>query len=152
MAKSTELMTAAYIAAFVGSRDPARVNTGTIARMVEVHPTRVRRIVSKLVKAGILTSSRGGNGGVSLARPADRTTLADIYDAVQESTVLSLGLHDPFSEWSGHCFVHDTFEDIYEGLEAKMRGDLARIRLSEMFKPWRPRDERAETRQSSLTR
>ncbi|MDA7949621.1 MAG: Rrf2 family transcriptional regulator [Hyphomicrobiaceae bacterium] len=144
MSRSTELMTASYVAAFVGARHPDRVNTDLIAKMVQTHPTRVRRIVSKLVKAGILLSSRGGNGGVSLAREANKITLADIYDAVQDQTVLKLGLHNPFSEWSDHCFIHSTFERVHSDLETKFRSDLADIKLSEMFKPWAPVKKKAE--------
>ncbi len=136
MSKSTQLVTACYIAAFVGSRYPARVNSDRIAEVVQVHPTRVRRIVSKLVKAGILVSQRGGNGGVVLARDAAEITLGQIHDAVQAGTVLSLGLHDPFADWKDHCFVHATFERLHDELEEKVRADLAGIRLSDVFKPW----------------
>ena len=136
MSKSTQLVTACYIAAFVGSRYPNLVNSDRIAEVVQVHPTRVRRIVSKLVKAGILVSQRGGHGGVALARDAAEITLGQIYEAVQAGTVLSLGLHDPFAEWKDHCFVHATFERLHDELEEKVRADLARTRLSDVFRPW----------------
>ena len=143
-------MTATYIAAFVGARHPDRVNTERIAQMVQIHPTRSRRIVSKLVKAGILASSRGGSGGVSLAKPADKITLAEIYDAIQETSVLTLGLHNPFSAWSDHCFVHETFEKLMGDLEFKLRDDLARIKLSAMFKPWAPEErQRPKTKRAA---
>jgi len=135
-------MTATYIAAFVGARHPERVNTERIAQMVQIHPTRSRRIVSKLVKAGILASSRGGSGGVALARSPNKITLDEIYDAIQETSVLSLGLHDPFSAWSDHCFVHETFEKLMGDLEYKLRDDLSRLKLSQMFKPWAPEERR----------
>lgn len=143
MSKSTQLVTACYIAAFVGSRYPKRVNSERIAEVVQVHATRVRRIVSKLVKAGILVSQRGGNGGVSLARPAAEIDLGEIYDAVQDGTVLSFGLHDPFAEWKDHCFVHATFERLHDELEEKVRADLAGTRLSDVFKPWNGAKRRA---------
>ena len=151
MSRSTELITASYVAAFVAARHPDRVNTDLIAKMVQSHPTRVRKIVSKLVKAGILRSSRGGGGGVLLARDAGEITLADIYDAVQERSVLKLGLHNPFSEWSDHCFIHSTFEKIHADLDSKMRADLADIPLSTMFKPWSPGKDQNRQRRRALS-
>jgi len=124
------------VAAFVGAQHPARVNTHRIARMVDTHPSRVRRIVSSLVKAGILCSSRGSGGGVTLARAPSTITLADIHDAVQTQDILSLGMHDPFKAWKDNCFVHPTFEKLYGDLEAKMRDDLAKIRISDVYRRW----------------
>jgi Rrf2 family protein len=136
MSKSTQLVTACYVAAFVGAHHPKRVNTDGIADMVDTHPSRVRRIVSSLVKAGILSSSRGSSGGVTLAREPSTISLADIYDAVQTQGVLSLGLHDPYEGWQDHCFVHPTIEKLCDDLEAKMRADLANIPLTDVYKPW----------------
>jgi len=144
MSKSTELMTATYVAAFVGARAPLAVNTELIAKMVRVHPSRTRKIVSKLVKADILKSIRGGNGGISLARSADEITLAEIYDAIQENSILNLGLHNPFSDWGDHCFVHKVFEEIHSNLEGKMRADLSNILLIDMFVPWAPPEHKSK--------
>lgn len=104
--------------------------------MVDTHPSRVRRIVSSLVKANILSSTRGSSGGITLARDAATITLADIYDAVQTQGILSLGMHDPFTEWKEHCFVHPTFDKLYGDLETKIRDDLEKIRLCDVYKPW----------------
>ena len=146
MSKSTQLVTACYVAAFVGARYPERVNTDRIARMVDTHPSRVRRIVSSLVKAKILSSSRGSAGGITLAREPDTITLADIHDAVQTQDILSLGMHHPFKEWKDHCFVHPTFDKLYGELEAKMRDDLAKIRLSDVYRPWQGSKAQASRR------
>ena len=136
MSKSTQLVTACYVAAFVGAHHPKRVNTDGLAQMVDSHPTRIRRIVSTLVKAGILSSSRGSRGGVTLGREPSEITLADIHDALQPQDVLSLGLLDPYEGWRNHCFVHSTLDRLYGDLENKLRDDLLKIRLVDVYKPW----------------
>ena len=136
MSKSTQLVTACYIAAFVGAHHPKRVNTEGLARMVDSHPTRIRRIVSRLVKSGILSSSRGSSGGVTLGRDPAEITLADIFDAVQTQDALSLGLLDPYEGWRNYCFVHTTLDKLYGDVENKLRDDLAKIRLCDVYKPW----------------
>lgn len=136
MAKSTKFITASYIMAFVANSAPRRMSTDKIAEMVQSHPTRVRHITSALVKAGLLESYRGGNGGVILAKNPKKITLRDIYDAIQDQSLLSFGMHNPFSKWSDHCLVHSTFEGLYDSLEEKLLKDLAKVRLSDLYKPW----------------
>jgi Rrf2 family protein len=43
----------------------------------------VRRIVSRLARAGILRTARGVGGGVSLARPAEGISLHDVVEAME---------------------------------------------------------------------
>jgi Rrf2 family protein len=60
-----------------------RTTSGEVARRRLVPRPFVRKIVSRLVSSGLLRSARGGQGGLSLARPADQLTLLAILDAVQ---------------------------------------------------------------------
>lgn len=46
------------------------------------HPT-VSKTLKMLVKAGLLESRRGAQGGYSLARPASRITASDIISAIE---------------------------------------------------------------------
>ena len=49
----------------------------------------VRRIVGDLVKAGILATSRGSGGGVSLARPAEEISLGEVVHAMEGGIALN---------------------------------------------------------------
>ncbi len=49
----------------------------------------VRRIVGDLVKAGILATSRGSGGGVSLARPAEEISLGEVVRAMEGGIALN---------------------------------------------------------------
>lgn len=134
--------------AFVASSAPKRMSTDKIAEMVQSHPTRIRHITSALVKAGLLESFRGGNGGVVLAKDPKKITLRDVYDAVQDQPLLAFGMHNPFSQWSDHCLVHSTFENVYEDLEEKLLKDLGKIKIYNLYKPW---DALTENQEASST-
>lgn len=54
----------------------------------------VRRIVGRLAAAGILRTSRGARGGVSLARPAEEISLLDILRAMEGGVVLNACVDD----------------------------------------------------------
>ena len=63
-------------------KDDYQVNSEFISASVGVNPVIIRKIFGQLKAAGIIHVQRGGNGGVSLARPAEEITLFDVYRAV----------------------------------------------------------------------
>jgi len=136
MARSTRLITASYILSFVAANSPKRLRTDTIAKWVQTHPTRVRHLVSQLVKAGILKSYRGATGGLALSRAPETITLKEIYDAVQDSPLIAEGIDNPFSGWEEHCKVHSVFEALFTDLEGKIRTELEQVTLDQMFAPF----------------
>lgn len=54
-----------------------------IATHLECSPTYLSKTLGLLVKAGILTSSKGALGGVSLAKPASEITMLDVVQACE---------------------------------------------------------------------
>lgn len=59
-----------------------------LASELDVSPTYLAKILSILVKSGVLRSSVGVNGGYSLARPAEDITFMDVIRAVEGSNPL----------------------------------------------------------------
>lgn len=135
MSKSTKLVTATYILSYIAACGPQVVTTDKIAEEIDDHPTRVRQLVSALVKHGLLTATRGGRGGVQLARPADQITLRDVQEAVQDQSLLSFYVPDPVSKWAGKCKVHTLFEDLNSELNAHIRRYLEHHRLDQTYTP-----------------
>ncbi len=133
MPRSTKLVTAAYILSYVAAKAPAQITTDAIAKAVEDHPARVRQIVAALVKADLLTSVRGANGGVMLARPPAQINIRDVYKAVEDQPMLSLALGEQVTGWSGKCKVYPIFSRLYDDLEEKMLSELARYRLNQLY-------------------
>ncbi len=59
-----------------------RAATGQIAQEKSIPPSFLAKIVSQLSVAGLLQTSRGARGGVSLAKPADAISLLDVIEAI----------------------------------------------------------------------
>jgi Rrf2 family protein len=134
MARSTKLASAAYIMSFVASRDPGQVTTDAIAESLHDHPARVRQLVATLVKAKLLKSLRGANGGVVLGRPASTISLRDVYEAVEEQPMLSLWLRDGFEGWGRECLVQPRLSELYSGMEHDLLDRLADVSISALYK------------------
>jgi Rrf2 family protein len=61
-----------------------------IAKSVHTNPVVIRRLMSELEDAQLVSATAGRSGGFSLARSADTITLADIYCAVEDETVFRM--------------------------------------------------------------
>lgn len=66
-----------------------RAATGRIAQEKSIPPSFLAKIVSQLSVAGLLQTSRGAHGGVSLAKAAKDITLLDVVEAIDGPILLN---------------------------------------------------------------
>ena len=79
-----------------------RAATSQIAQEQRIPPSFLAKIVSQLSVAGLLQTSRGARGGVSLAKPPAEITILEVVEAIDGPILLN----ECVSE-SSNC----TFED-----------------------------------------
>ncbi|SDM01418.1 transcriptional regulator, BadM/Rrf2 family [Modicisalibacter muralis] len=76
------------------------------------HPT-VSKTLKMLVRAGLLTSLRGSQGGYRLARPASQITASDIIAAIEGPVAMTECSHaDGDCELVGNCGVADNWQRV----------------------------------------
>jgi Rrf2 family protein len=86
----------------------------------------VRRLIGKLVKGGILATSRGAAGGVRLARPAAEITLLDLVEAMEGPLALNPCLDASHTcPFSGTCPV----QMVWAGATSALSASLASARF-----------------------
>lgn len=78
---NVQFSVAAHVMAALGNHAGEPLRSSALAGSVNADPTFVRRVVSKLAKAGLVTTVRGKNGACALARAPADITLLDIYRA-----------------------------------------------------------------------
>lgn len=78
---NVQFSVASHVMAALGARYGEPLRSTELAGSVNAEPSFVRRVVSKLAKAGLVTTTRGKNGACTLARPPERITLLEIYRA-----------------------------------------------------------------------
>ncbi len=75
---------------FLSKIEPdTRAATSQIAQEQQIPPSFLAKIVSQLSVAGLLQTSRGARGGVSLARPAEAISLLDVVEAIDGPILLN---------------------------------------------------------------
>jgi Rrf2 family protein len=80
-ATSVQFTVAAHIMAALAFHPGKEIHSAVLAESVNTHPSFVRKSLSKLSKAGLVSTSRGKNGASKLARSAKTITVLDIYRA-----------------------------------------------------------------------
>ena len=66
-----------------------RAATSQIAQEQQIPPSFLAKIVSQLSVAGLLQTSRGARGGVSLARPPEQISLLEVVEAIDGPILLN---------------------------------------------------------------
>ncbi|WP_417320858.1 SUF system Fe-S cluster assembly regulator [Emcibacter sp.] len=91
----------------------------------------VSKILGMLVRADLLASHRGLNGGFSLRGDADDITIADIIEAVDGPVQLTncLDVDDVCCDYQASCGTRGQWHKINQAV----KGALNSVRLSEML-------------------
>jgi Rrf2 family protein len=87
-----------------------RAPTITIAKNQRIPSSFLAKIVSQLSIAGIVHTSRGARGGVSLARQPDDISLLEVVEAIDGPITLNECVSDPTAcVFGDNCAVHDVW-------------------------------------------
>jgi len=110
-----------------------QANASQIAVETGLPAPTVQKLVSRLVGAGLLKSTRGSGGGLRLARPAAAITLADIIEAVEGPIALTAcveGVEQTCAPGVA-CGVRSHWPVVNEA----MRSALAGVSLTRLMSP-----------------
>ncbi len=90
---NVQFSVASHMMASLASRQGKEMRSAELASSVNADPSFIRRVLSKLVKAGLVNTSRGKGGACWLARPSTDITLLDIYRASEAPATFSVHLY-----------------------------------------------------------
>ena len=132
MTGNSRFAVSVHILAYLVYRQGAAVPSAEIAASVDTNPVVIRRLLSALVKAKLVTAQKGANGGFALARQPENITLLALYHAVEPDPDHGLRRFTP----NHKCPVGAKIESILQGAFAKaqaaMEAELARVSLAEV--------------------
>lgn len=118
---------------YVAAQEPDQVHTcRSLAEWSRLSLPMVSKILKPLSREGIMVSTRGVNGGYTLARPADQITVGEIIRTIEGPIGMTPCITDP-----GSC-EQETFCPVkvnWERISRAVRDAVDDVRLSEMFGP-----------------
>ena len=84
-----------------------------VAGATGIAPPTVSKLLKSLARAGLVTSTRGANGGYRLARPPQQITAADVIDALEGPvSITECSASDGDCEHEGVCSVGGAWQRI----------------------------------------
>lgn len=132
MARNCRFAVAVHIASLLVFSGGKSCTSEWIAGSVNTNPVVVRRILSALAKAGLVSSSRGSNGGSVLVRSAERITLLDIHRAVDEDEAPALHNQQPNPACPVGRNIQGVLVRVLDRAEAAREAVLATTTLAEV--------------------
>ncbi len=100
-----------------------RTATSTIAEKQRIPPSFLAKIVSQLSIAGLLHTSRGARGGVTLARTPKEITLLEVIEAIDGPIQLNECVGDSGAcSFDDDCPLRPVWCDAQEELVNKLKG------------------------------
>lgn len=126
MSASTKLSTAVKALYYLSKAHPEPKNSAEIAANIGVNASKLRKILSTLVKNNIVESSHGTKGGFLIKKKPDELDLQEIYCAIEDRKAFYLDVNrnnkDELSETVQlNNFFLDLFADVQVDIENKMR-------------------------------
>jgi Rrf2 family protein len=93
-----------------------------VAQAMRIPKSFLAKILQRLVKSKILTSTRGVNGGFQLAQKASDISLLSIMEAIQGPAGINLCAIDSRKcKLSAGCSVHPVWVDIRKEVERRLK-------------------------------
>lgn len=107
-----------------------RAATSQIAKDQQIPPSFLAKIVSQLSVAGLLQTSRGARGGVSLAKTPDQISLLEVVEAIDGPIMLNECVTN-----TGACTFGDdcSMRPIWCEAQAELVARLRRTRFDEFL-------------------
>ena len=103
-----------------------------LARSASTNPVVIRRILSQLRKAGLVTAQPGAGGGSKLARNPEQITLLVVYEAVEDGELFSLGSREQNPYCVCSLTIGPFWANVFRKAEKAMGDTLALITIAQI--------------------
>ena len=103
-----------------------------LAYSIRTNRTVIRRLIAKLVDAGLLESFKGKSGGVRLSKTSKEISLRDIYTAVCDKKLIATSGKEPAKGCLVSCNMGKLMGEVVDGIESNSMSYLSNIRLSDL--------------------
>lgn len=108
---------------YLSEIDPTkRAATSRIAEKQSIPPSFLAKIISQLSVAGLINTSRGARGGVSLAKPPEQITVLEVVEAIDGPITLNeCTLSKAACPFGSSCVLRPLWCDVQSELVERLR-------------------------------
>jgi len=126
MSASTKLSTSVKALCYLVEAHPNPVSSSEIASAIGINSSKLRKILSMLVKNGVVESNSGAAGGFKLKKNPSEIHLQEIYCAIEDRKAFHLNVSkesikkNSLPEKLNFYFI-DLFSEVQVDIEDKMK-------------------------------
>jgi DNA-binding IscR family transcriptional regulator len=113
-----------------------------IAGNVNINPVVIRRLLGQVGWARLVSTTERAGGGTTLARPAGRITLGDMYQAVEPASLFGATRNDPNPQCPVGRSVQTVLQGHLERFGAALEGEMDKITVADVLAGVRSRARR----------
>ena len=135
---NTQFSIAVHVLAAIAHYERA-FTSEILAGSVNANPVFVKRILVKLSKAELVTSTVGKSGGYALARSPKSISLFDIYSAVNPPHAFAIHAYPESKGCVVSCNIKEVMSDVLVGTQNAVDRDLRRTTLADVVSQIRSR-------------
>jgi Rrf2 family protein len=132
-ATSVQFTVAAHIMAALGAFYGTEIPSATLAESVNADPTFVRKSLSKLSKAGLVSTTRGKYGASTLTRPPKRITLLDIYRASAAPPTFAIHSYPAYKRCPISSHIKGCMSSVLKEAQKSFENTLEGITLADVL-------------------
>jgi Rrf2 family protein len=104
-----------------------------IAGVLGVNPSKLRRVLSMLVKSNLIESTHGNSGGFVLRKPAEQIDMQQVYCSVEEKKAFYLDVHEHSDNTSPSSRFNSYFLDLYADVQVAIEDKMRQITLKDVI-------------------
>lgn len=128
------------VLACLATRSGQRLTAGAVAEQTRLGLPTVSKLLKCFHRAGIVTSTRGAQGGYQLARDAASISAAEIIDAIEGPVAITecSGIHSA-CDFETVCSTGSAWQRVNAAIRRSLDGiSLAQLSGQEAVAVWRP--------------
>jgi Rrf2 family protein len=131
-AKNVQFTVAAHLMTALAFFHGQKISSGALAESVNADPTFIRKALSKLSKAGLVTTTRGKNGASTLTRSPEQITLLDIYRASAAPPTFAIHSYPVFKKCPISSNIKGCMSSVLKKAQGNFEDTLAGITLAQV--------------------
>lgn len=134
MSASTKLSTAVKALSYLASVSPEPKNSSEVSISTGINASKLRKLLSFLVKSGIVESVKGTNGGFSLKKKTKDIHLQEIYCAIEDRKAFHLDVNkSKGSELNKNQKMNNFFVDLFADIQVNIENEMKNITLKSII-------------------
>ena len=133
MPVNTQFSIAVHLMAALGHGAADERTSSELAASINTSPSFVRRVLAKLSKANLVSTSMGKTGSCALAKKPMDISLLDIYKAVEAPKAFAIHDYPEQKMCMVSCTFKSAMEKVLDKTQGSMEKSLAGIRLADVI-------------------